>query len=159
MERTGSAGSQQEPEARAVGGEQVGDLSAAAGTGTELPGEDPTRAVALDIHQQPDQALVAAPATAPEAPTKSLATRASAAWTALALGMVVLVAVVVFILENLQDVKVTFFGAEWRVPLAIDLLLAAVLGGAVVFSAGAVRLLQLRLHARRQSNRARRRAA
>lgn len=83
-------------------------------------------------------------------PTAPSTTRASATWTAVAIGMVFLVVVVVFILENLQDVKVTFFGASWRVPLAIDLLLAAVLGGAVVFSAGAVRLLQLRVRSRRR---------
>ncbi len=78
-------------------------------------------------------------------------TRASAVWTALAAGMVLLVVVLVFILENLQDVKVTFFSLHWHLPLAIDLLLAAVLGGAVVFLAGAVRLLQLRIQARRQA--------
>jgi uncharacterized integral membrane protein len=61
--------------------------------------------------------------------------------------MVLLVAVVVFILENLKRVRVTFFGVHWRIPVGIDLLLAAVLGGAIVFSAGAVRLLQLRWQA------------
>ena len=76
-------------------------------------------------------------------------TRASAAWTALAVGLALLVVVVVFILENLQDVKVTFFGLHWKIPLGLDLLLAAALGGAVVFAAGALRMLQLRLHARR----------
>ena len=80
---------------------------------------------------------------------KPRSTRASAAWTALAVGLALLVVVVVFILENLQDVKVTFFGLHWKIPLGLDLLLAAALGGAVVFAAGALRMLQLRLHARR----------
>jgi uncharacterized integral membrane protein len=84
---------------------------------------------------------------ASQAPPK---TRASALWTALAVGMVLLVAIVVFILQNLKDVKVTFFAVHWRMPLALDLLLAAALGGAVVFLAGAVRMLQLRLHGRRR---------
>lgn len=86
---------------------------------------------------------------APESKKRVPSTRASAAWTALAVGLALLVVVVVFILENLQDVKVTFFGAHWKIPLALDLLLAAALGGAVVFAAGALRMLQLRLHARR----------
>ena len=64
--------------------------------------------------------------------------------------MVFLVAIIVFILQNLKDVKVTFFAVHWRMPLALDLLLAAALGGAVVFLAGAVRMLQLRLHVRRR---------
>ena len=88
--------------------------------------------------------------TAPHEDKKGVpATRASAAWTALAVGLALLVVIVVFILENLQDVKVTFFGIHWKIPLALDLLLAAALGGAVVFAAGALRMLQLRLHARR----------
>ncbi|MGH9104827.1 MAG: lipopolysaccharide assembly protein LapA domain-containing protein [Acidimicrobiales bacterium] len=80
-------------------------------------------------------------------------TRASATWTGIAFGAAFLVVVIVFILENLQDVKVTFFSASWRIPLGLDLLLAAVLGAAVVFSVGAVRLLQLRVRARRSSRR------
>ncbi len=77
-------------------------------------------------------------------------TRASATWTALAIGLALLVVVLVFILENLQEVKVTFFGAHWRAPLAVDLLLAAVLGGLVVFMAGALRIVQLRRHVKRR---------
>lgn len=80
-------------------------------------------------------------------------TRASATWTALAVGLAFLVVVLVFILENLQKVKVTFFGAHWRAPLAVDLLLAAVLGGLVVFMTGTLRILQLRRHARRERSR------
>lgn len=91
------------------------------------------------------------PAAAPELPKRPRSTRASAAWTALAVGLALLIVVVVFILENLQDVKVTFFGVHWKIPLGLDLLLAAALGGAVVFAAGALRMLQLRLHARRQA--------
>jgi uncharacterized integral membrane protein len=93
---------------------------------------------------------VEAPAPPPEGKKGVPATRASAAWTALAVGLALLVVIVVFILENLQDVKVTFFGIHWKIPLALDLLLAAALGGAVVFAAGALRMLQLRLHARRR---------
>lgn len=82
-------------------------------------------------------------------------TRVSAAWTALAIGLVLLVVIVVFILENLQDVKVTFFGLHWRIPLALDLLLAAALGGAVVFTAGALRMLELRIRDRRRARKGR----
>jgi uncharacterized integral membrane protein len=77
-------------------------------------------------------------------------TRTSAAWTALAVGLALLVVVLVFILENLQKVKVSLFGLHWYAPLAVDLLLAAVLGGLVVFMTGALRILQLRRHARRR---------
>ncbi|MGC8626620.1 MAG: lipopolysaccharide assembly protein LapA domain-containing protein [Acidimicrobiales bacterium] len=95
------------------------------------------------------EATVLSPSGRPAA--RSL-TRASAVWAAMAAGLVLLVVVLVFILENLQEVRVSFFAAHWRIPLGVDLLLAAVLGGLVVFSAGAVRLFQLRLHARRQAH-------
>lgn len=76
-------------------------------------------------------------------------TRTSAIWTAIAAGLLFSVVVLVFILENLQDVKASFFTVHWSVPLGVDLLLAAVLGGLMVFAAGAARLAQLRRHARR----------
>ena len=83
------------------------------------------------------------------APAASSGTRTSATWTALVIGTLLLVVMLVFILQNLQDAKVSFFALHWRVPVALDLLLAAALGAAVVLCAGAVRLLQLRLQARR----------
>jgi uncharacterized integral membrane protein len=91
-----------------------------------------------------------APLEAQRRPTAPL-TRASAVWTATAVGLVLLVVVLVFILENLQDVKVSFFTVHWKIPLGVDLLFAALLGGLVVFTAGAVRLLQLRRQSRLRS--------
>lgn len=92
-----------------------------------------------------------APSDSARQPVKASAhTRVSATWTAVAGAMIFLVVVVVFLLENLQAVRVTFFGAHWRAPLAVDLLLSVVLGGLVVFCVGAVRIIQVRLHGRRQ---------
>jgi uncharacterized integral membrane protein len=71
-------------------------------------------------------------------------TRTARAWAALAGGMVLLAAALVFILQNLRSVDVNFVTLNWRVPLGIDLLLAAVLGGLIVFAAGSLRILQLR---------------
>jgi putative membrane protein len=76
------------------------------------------------------------------------ASRAGRAWLAVAGGIVALVVVLVFVLENLKSVPVGFFGATWRIPLGLDLLLAALLGGVVVFLLGTVRILQLRRVAR-----------
>ena len=76
-------------------------------------------------------------------------TRTSVSWTAVAIAIIALVVVVVFILENLHATDATFFGAHWRIPLGLDLLLAALLGAAAVFLVGAARTLQLRLLARR----------
>jgi uncharacterized integral membrane protein len=84
------------------------------------------------------------------APIKATWTRASSFWIGLIGGIIALVIILVFILQNLHDAHATFFGVHWDIPLGIDLLLAAVLGGLIVFIAGTTRILQLRLVARRQ---------
>jgi uncharacterized integral membrane protein len=76
-------------------------------------------------------------------------TRLSGAWTALFVGIVALVVILVFILQNLQKVEVHFLGFQGQLPLAIALLFALVLGAVVVLALGAGRILQLRLVARR----------
>lgn len=76
-------------------------------------------------------------------------TRVSSSWTFAAIAIVALIVVLVFILENLHATDATFFGVHWRIPLGLDLLLAALLGATAVFVIGAARTLQLRLLARR----------
>ncbi len=65
------------------------------------------------------------------------------------IAVIALVVVLVFILENLHATDATFFGVHWRIPLGLDLLLAAVLGATAVLIVGAARTFQLRLLARR----------
>lgn len=77
-------------------------------------------------------------------------TKTSASWSFVAVALVLLVIVLVFILENLHATDATFFGIHWRIPLGLDLLLAALLGATAVFLVGAARTLQLRLLARRR---------
>jgi len=71
-------------------------------------------------------------------------TRLSSTWVALSTGMIALVVVLVFILQNLHSSSVHFFTASWRIPLGVDLLFAVILGGLLVFCAGSLRILQLR---------------
>jgi uncharacterized integral membrane protein len=75
-------------------------------------------------------------------------TRLSGAWTALVIGIVILVVILVFILQNLQSVEVHFLFLQGQLPLAVALLFAMVLGAVVVLAFGAGRILQLRLVAR-----------
>ncbi|MGH9307564.1 MAG: LapA family protein [Acidimicrobiales bacterium] len=70
-------------------------------------------------------------------------------WAWVGFSLVCLVVIAVFVLENLGSVPVSFFGAQWRAPLAVDLILAAVLGGLIVFGFGSVRIVQLRRAVRR----------
>jgi uncharacterized integral membrane protein len=76
-------------------------------------------------------------------------TRLSGAWTALVVGIIALVVILIFILQNLQSVDVHFAIFHGHLPLAVALLFAMVLGAVVVLAFGGGRILQLRLVARR----------
>ncbi len=76
-------------------------------------------------------------------------TRTSAAWTAVVVLVASLVLVVVFILQNLQSVSVSFLVFHGQLPLGVALLVSATLGGVIVVAAGAARVLQLRRTRRR----------
>lgn len=76
--------------------------------------------------------------------------RTSATWVAFTGLVVVLILLVVFIGQNTQDVRVSFFGWSGRAPLAVALLIAATSGMVVAVIAGALRILQLRRRVRRE---------
>ena len=76
-------------------------------------------------------------------------TRLSGAWTAVVGGLLVLVVILVFILQNQQSVQVSFVVFSGHLPLAVALLFAMILGALIVFAFGAARLLQLRMVAGR----------
>jgi putative membrane protein len=81
-------------------------------------------------------------------------TRLSGAWTAVVVGLIALVVILVFILQNQQSVQVSFVTFSGHLPLAVALLFAMILGALIVFAFGAARLLQLRMvagRARRKS--------
>jgi putative membrane protein len=83
-------------------------------------------------------------------------TRLSGAWTAIVIGLVALVVILVFILQNQQSVEVTFLVFKGNMPLAVALLFALLLGAVIVFAFGAARILQLRMvagAARRRASR------
>jgi uncharacterized integral membrane protein len=85
------------------------------------------------------------------------ATRAGRTWVGVAIGLLALILVLVFILQNLQSVHVTYFASSGTIPLAVALLLAAILGALTVLLIGSLRILQLRGQLRgRQGSRFRR---
>jgi putative membrane protein len=84
----------------------------------------------------------------PEALPGESGTRLSGAWTAVVVGLLAMVAILVFILQNQQGVEVSFLIFSGRLPLAVALLFAMILGALIVFAFGAARLLQLRMVAR-----------
>jgi uncharacterized integral membrane protein len=97
----------------------------------------------------PDPGEEPAPSAGPTAPTVAT-TRTDFLWWAFGFSMLLLILVLVFVLQNLSSVSTTFFSVKWTIPLGLDLLLAALLGGVIAFLLGAARMLQLRRTARRR---------
>jgi uncharacterized integral membrane protein len=77
--------------------------------------------------------------------------RTSGVWVAVVALALLLVVLVVFIAQNTQDVHVSFLGWDGQAPLAVALLIAAIVGIAVTAVAGTLRILQLRHRVRKSS--------
>jgi len=65
-------------------------------------------------------------------------------WVALSAGLILLVLLIIFILQNQDRVTVNYLGVSGDLSLGMALFIAAVAGGVLVAIAGAVRILQLR---------------
>src|SRR4051812_30714093 len=76
-------------------------------------------------------------------------TRTSMVWTMVGIGIVLLVAILVFILQNGQRVGVRFLMVNGTLPLGVALLFAALLGALLVLVAGAARGFPPRVGGRR----------
>lgn len=117
---------------------------------TPTPSEEPEptkQPDARDVEPQQVQPL-AQQATRPEG--NADVTRAGVIWVAISAGLVVLVLLIIFILQNEDRVTVKYFGASGELSLGMALFIAAVGGAILVAVAGAVRILQLRNQRRRQ---------
>ncbi|MFZ2529435.1 MAG: lipopolysaccharide assembly protein LapA domain-containing protein [Rhodococcus sp. (in: high G+C Gram-positive bacteria)] len=77
-------------------------------------------------------------------------TRTGALWTALVSGILILLLLLVFVLQNLDSITLELFGWDFSLPLGVALLFAAIAGAAIVGIAGGLRILQLRHAANRQ---------
>lgn len=77
-------------------------------------------------------------------PAKPVRSRTSAAWFGVCVGALVLVALVVFMMQNTEPVQVVFLGMAGSAPLALVLLIAGLGVGLVALVVGALRIGQLR---------------
>jgi uncharacterized integral membrane protein len=104
----------------------------------------------MDIAETPkDEQVPAADKESADALPGERRTRLSGAWTAIVVGLLALVVILVFILQNQQSVEIKFLMFEGNLPLAIALLFALILGAVIVVAFGAARILQLRMVAGR----------
>ncbi len=93
--------------------------------------------------EEPGPAATTAPP--PAADEDLLAhTRVSGTWIALIVFALLLVLLLIFVLQNTQKVEITFFTANFTMPLAVAMLLSAVTGVLLAAIAGTLRILQLR---------------
>ncbi|HEX4226666.1 MAG TPA: lipopolysaccharide assembly protein LapA domain-containing protein [Pseudonocardiaceae bacterium] len=71
-------------------------------------------------------------------------TKFSGLWIGITVAAIVLLALLVFIIENSQTVDIGFFGAHWHLSLGVAMLLAAICGILLVAIPGYGRIIQLR---------------
>ncbi|HTI76927.1 MAG TPA: lipopolysaccharide assembly protein LapA domain-containing protein [Mycobacterium sp.] len=90
------------------------------------------------------------PSATPDLPESAVKfTRAAALWSALIVGFVILILLLVFIMQNTDSTTIHLFGWAWNLPVGVAILLAAVCGGLLTVAAGTVRIIQLRRAAKR----------
>ena len=76
-------------------------------------------------------------------------TRAAALWSALIVGFLILILLLVFIMQNTDSTTIHLFAWEWHLPVGVAILLAAVCGGLLTVAAGTARIIQLRRAAKK----------
>lgn len=84
----------------------------------------------------------------PGAPRKAQGSLAGSTWVALIIGAIVLIVLLAFIMQNMQNVTLTLFAWTFSFPLGIGMLLAAIAGALLMAIVGGVRIMQLRRQVR-----------
>jgi lipopolysaccharide assembly protein A len=113
-------------------------------------GDAPERAGAGEAAPVTDPGAQTQPQTPTTGPQRGEIprTRTARVHNALLAGTVVLILLLVFIIENTQSVKISYFGAGFHLPLGAALLLAAIGGALLVGIVGTARIVQLRRRVR-----------
>lgn len=71
-------------------------------------------------------------------------TVAGSTWVGLIIGVVLLIVLLVFILQNQAPVELHLFGLSMTFPIGIGMLIAAIIGALIMAIVGGVRIVQLR---------------
>ncbi|HEY3339021.1 MAG TPA: lipopolysaccharide assembly protein LapA domain-containing protein [Propionicimonas sp.] len=99
----------------------------------------------------PVAAATSADPTAPVAPAVDARrrSRSRAAWFALVLGVVVLIFMLVFILQNNVPTQFTFLAWDFTIPLGVAVLFAGIGGALITATVGTIRMVVLGRNVRR----------
>ena len=114
------------------------------------PATDPGLPV---VQARPEAPTVPTAQPVPVAPPVVQRSRTGGLWTGLVFSAIVLIFLLVFILQNLERVRITFLGFSGSLPIGVALLLAAIAGLLLVAVPAGVRMVQLRRAARRAARR------
>lgn len=69
---------------------------------------------------------------------------AGSTWVALIIGAILLILLLVFIMQNQENVQLQLFAWEMNFPIGAGMLIAAITGALIMALVGGVRILQLR---------------
>ncbi|MFI6168244.1 lipopolysaccharide assembly LapA domain-containing protein [Nocardia sp. NPDC051052] len=94
-------------------------------------------------------ATTAPPAMPAAKRRQSLSSRTGNTWIGLIAGALILIVLLVFILQNLDQVQVGLFFWHFSLPLGVAVLLSVIGGALVMALVGGVRILQLRRAAKK----------
>ena len=98
-----------------------------------FPGEVPPGAFEPIPPTQPEKTVL------PESAVKF--TRTAALWSALIVGFLILILLLVFIMQNTDSTTVNFLAWQWNLPVGVAILLSAVCGGLLTVAAATVLVL------------------
>ncbi|MFC3961131.1 lipopolysaccharide assembly LapA domain-containing protein [Nocardia jiangsuensis] len=74
----------------------------------------------------------------------SVSSKTGYAWSGLVAGAVILIVLLIFILQNLDQVPVSLFFWDFTLPLGVTVLLSVIIGALLMSLVGGLRILQLR---------------
>lgn len=121
-------------------------------TGAESnPGHEPAGATEAPGQAAPQGATETSPQAARTTRGDPLrGSRTSGIWISVLVLVIVLILLAIFILQNTQEIEVTYLGWSGTAPLSATLLIAAAGGALLVASAGMLRILQLRRRVKKE---------
>jgi len=94
-----------------------------------------------------DESSPRPPGTA--APKKARKSGTGVVWTGLVLSALIGIVLLIFILQNMERMKVELFFWHFTLPLGVGILLAAICGGIIMAVLGGFRMWQMRRAAKR----------
>lgn len=107
-------------------------------------GQNPQPSPANRAPQNPQtQPMIPHPAVS-QPSNKVRSSVAGSTWVALIVGLLLLIFLLVFIIQNQDNVQLQLFGLSVTFPIGAGMLIAAIIGALIMALVGGVRIIQLR---------------